>query len=52
MASVMTPSEAAQALRVSEEDILAAIKDKSLKAKKIGDSYRISKEALEDYLKG
>jgi excisionase family DNA binding protein len=52
MASVMTPSEAAQALRVSEEDILAAIKDKSLKAKKIGDSYRISKESLEEYLKG
>jgi excisionase family DNA binding protein len=50
--SVMTPSEAAQMLRVSEEDVLAAIKDKSLKAKKIGDSYRISKEALEEYLKG
>ncbi|HET7010826.1 MAG TPA: SPFH domain-containing protein [Anaerolineales bacterium] len=50
--SVMTPSEAAQLLRVSEEDILSAIKDKSLKAKKIGDSYRISKESLEEYLKG
>ena len=50
--SVMTPSEAAQFLRVSEEDVMAAIKDKSLKAKKIGDSYRISKESLEAYLAG
>jgi len=33
---VMTPSEAAKILQVSEEDVLAAIKDKSLKAKKIG----------------
>jgi len=49
---VMTPSEAAAILKVSEEDVLAAIKDKSLKAKKLGDAYRISKEALEEFLKG
>jgi excisionase family DNA binding protein len=52
MPSVMTPSEAAQFLRVSEEDVMSAIKDKSLKAKKIGDSYRISKESIEAYLAG
>ncbi|MGV8027147.1 MAG: SPFH domain-containing protein [Anaerolineaceae bacterium] len=50
--SVMTPAEAATILRVSEEDVVAAITDKSLKARKIGNAYRISKEALEDFLKG
>jgi len=51
MSDVMTPSEAAQVLRVSEEDVLAAIKDGTLKAKKLGNAYRISKEALEEFLK-
>lgn len=50
--AVMTPAEAAQALRVSEEDIMAAITAGELKARKIGAAYRISKEALDDYLKG
>lgn len=49
--AVMTPAEAAKVLRVSEEDILKAIKDKTLKAKKIGEGYRISKESLESFLK-
>jgi excisionase family DNA binding protein len=47
---VMTPSEAAAILKVSEEDVVAAIKDKTLKAKKLGKAYRISKEALEEFL--
>jgi excisionase family DNA binding protein len=51
MSDVMTPSEAAQVLRVTEEDVLAAIKDGSLKARKLGSAYRISKEALEEFLK-
>jgi excisionase family DNA binding protein len=50
--SVMTPAEAAGMLRVSEEDVVAAIESGQLKARKIGNAYRISKEALEDYLKG
>jgi excisionase family DNA binding protein len=50
--SVMTPSEAATYLRVSEEDVLAAITAGELKAKKIGNAYRISKEALDAYLSG
>jgi len=50
--SVMTPSEAAAYLRVSEEDVVAAITAGELKAKKIGNAYRISKEALDEYLKG
>ena len=49
---VMTPTEVAKLLQVSEEDVLAAIADKSLKAKKIGKAYRISKQSLEEFLKG
>jgi excisionase family DNA binding protein len=50
--SVMTPSEAANILKVAEADVLAAIQSGDLKAKKIGESYRISKDALEAFLKG
>ncbi|KUK47095.1 MAG: hypothetical protein XD73_0041 [Anaerolinea thermophila] len=50
--SVMTPAEVASLLKVSEEDVMTAITDKSLKARKIGNAYRISKEALEEFLKG
>ncbi len=49
--AVMTPAEAATALKVTEADVLAAIKAGELKAKKIGESFRISKEALDNYLK-
>ena len=49
---VMTPSEAAGVLRVSEEDVVAAIEAGDLKAKKLGNAYRISKESLEEFLKG
>jgi excisionase family DNA binding protein len=51
MPDVMTPTEAAKYLQVSEEDVLAAIKAKQIKAKKIGEGYRISRESLQDYLK-
>lgn len=47
---VMTPSEAATYLKVAEEDVVAAIKAGELKAKKIGKAYRISKEALDEFL--
>jgi excisionase family DNA binding protein len=49
---VMTPAEAAQALKVSEDDIIAAITAGDLKARKIGSAYRISKDALDAFLKG
>ncbi len=51
MPEVMTPSEAASFLKVSEEDVMAAIQDGSLKAKKLGNAYRISREAVEEFLK-
>ncbi|NSW52737.1 MAG: SPFH domain-containing protein [Anaerolineae bacterium] len=52
MPDVMTPAEAAAILRVSEEDVKAAIEAGDLKARKLGSAYRISKSALEDFLKG
>ncbi len=50
MPDVMTPSEAAAILRVSEEDVVAAIQAGDLKARKLGSAYRISKKALESFL--
>jgi excisionase family DNA binding protein len=49
---VMTPSEAAEYLRVAEEDVVAAIEAGEITAKKIGKAYRISREALDEYLSG
>jgi excisionase family DNA binding protein len=49
---VMTPAEAATMLRVSEEDVIAAITAGDLKARKLGNAYRISKGALDDFLNG
>ena len=48
--SVMTPAEAATYLRVSEEDVIAAINAGDLKAKKLGNAFRISKESLDEFL--
>ena len=47
---VMTPSEAASYLKVAEEDVVSAIEGGQLKAKKIGKAYRISREALDEFL--
>jgi len=52
MPDVMTPSEAASALRVSEEDVVAAIQAGDLKARKLGSAYRISRDSLNEFLKG
>lgn len=52
MPDVMTPSEVAGFLKVSEEDVIAAINGGDLKARKIGSAYRISKDALQEYLRG
>lgn len=52
MPDVMTPSEAAGFLKVSEEDVLAAINAGDLKARKIGSAFRLTKEALQEYLNG
>ena len=52
MPDVMTPGEAASFLKVSEEDVLAAIEAGDLKARKLGSAFRISKGSLEEFLKG
>lgn len=52
MPAVMTPAQAAAFVQVTETDILAAIEAGDLKAKKIGDAYRISKSNLEEFLSG
>jgi excisionase family DNA binding protein len=49
---IMTPAEAANVMRVTEADVVAAIEAGDLKARKIGSAYRISKESLEAFLKG
>ncbi|HPS41537.1 MAG TPA: SPFH domain-containing protein [Anaerolineaceae bacterium] len=49
--AVMTTAEAAAVLKVAEADVIAAITSGDLKAKKIGESFRISKESLEAFLK-
>ena len=50
MPDVMSPAEAAQFLKVSEEDVLAALDAGELKGKKLGKAYRISKDALMAFL--
>jgi excisionase family DNA binding protein len=47
---VMTPSEVAGILKVAEEDVEAVIESGELKAKKLGNAYRVSKESLAEFL--
>ncbi len=49
---VMTPAEAAAYLRVSEADVMALIQSGDLKARRIGSQVRVSKAALDEFLKG
>ena len=49
---VLTPEQAAQALSVSVEDVMAAIAAGDLKARRIGNATRIAKSALEEFLRG
>lgn len=49
---ILTPGEAASYLKVSEEDVIAAINAGDLKAKKLGNAYRISKSAIDEFLNG
>jgi excisionase family DNA binding protein len=48
---LLSPAEAAKALNVTENDVLTALADGSLKGKKIGSAWRITRSALEDFLK-
>lgn len=47
---VMTPAQVAQALGVTEADVIASIEAGDLKGKKIGAQYRVTKAALDEFL--
>ena len=48
---LLSPADAAKALGVSESDVLTALGEGSLKGKKIGTAWRITRTALEEFLK-
>ena len=48
----LTPAQAAQALGVSEADVMAEIQAGHLKARQIGSQWRIAQSALDEFLRG
>ncbi len=48
---LLGPAEAAKLMGVSEADVIAAIESGDLKAKKIGSQFRITRAALDEFLK-
>ena len=48
---LLSPADAARALGVSEADVMSALTDGSLKGKRIGSAWRITRSALDDFLK-
>ncbi len=48
---LLSPADAAKALGVTETDVMTALADGSLKGKKIGASWRITRAALDEFLK-
>jgi len=51
LADLLSPADAAKLLGVSEGDVVASLSDGSLKGKKIGSTWRITRTALDDFLK-
>ena len=49
---VLTPEQAAQVLGVSVEDVMASINAGDLRARKLGNAWRIARSALEEFLRG
>ena len=49
-ASILTPTQVAEVLGVSEGDVIASIEAGDLKGKKIGTQYRITQAALDEFL--
>ena len=50
MPELLSPAQAAQALGVTEADVIASLDAGELKGKKIGSSWRITKTALDSFL--
>ena len=51
MPELLSPADVAQKLGVGEADVLASLADGSLKGKKIGSQWRITRGSLEEFLK-
>ena len=47
---ILNPAQVAQALGVTEQDVIAAIEAGDIKAKKIGTAYRVTRAALDEFL--
>jgi excisionase family DNA binding protein len=47
---LLSPAEAAQALGVSEADVMTVLESGDLKGKKIGAAWRVSRAALSAYM--
>jgi excisionase family DNA binding protein len=48
---LLGPADAARVMGVSEADVIATIESGDLKAKKIGSQFRITRAALDEFLK-
>ena len=48
---LLGPADAARELGVAESDVMSALSDGSLKGKKIGTAWRITRQALDEFLK-
>ena len=48
---LLGPADVARILGVSEADVMATIQSGELKSKKIGATYRITRAALDEFLK-
>ena len=51
MTELLGPADVAKALGVSEADVLATLEKGDLKGKQIGSTWRVTKSALDDFLK-
>ncbi len=52
MPELLTPADAANLLNVSENDVLQSLESGDLKGRKIGSTWRITREAMDAFLKG
>jgi excisionase family DNA binding protein len=48
---MLSPGDVANLLKVSEGDVLATLTEGTLKGKKIGSTWRVTRQALEEFLK-
>jgi excisionase family DNA binding protein len=51
MPEILTPADVAKVLGVSEADVIATIDAGDLKGKKIGSAYRVTRAALDEFLR-